>query len=55
MTRPQRLTHADLDKIVVNNVNEFGWHCVNVIEDDNRSPWSYTIGLCETWDTPSSS
>jgi hypothetical protein len=52
MTRPQRLTHADLDKIVVNNVNEFGWHCVNVIEDDNRSPWSYTIGLCETWGHP---
>jgi hypothetical protein len=40
MAIPQRLTHADLDKIVVNNVSEFGWHCVNVIEDDNHSPWS---------------
>jgi len=52
MTRSQRLTHADLDRIVVNNVNEFGWHCVNVIEDDNHSPWSYTIGLYETWEQP---
>lgn len=26
MTQPQRLTHGDLDRIVVHNVNEFGWH-----------------------------
>jgi hypothetical protein len=23
-----------------------------VIEDDNHSPWSYTIGLYETWEHP---
>ena len=52
MTQSQRLTHADLDRIVVKNVNENGWHCVNVIEDDGHSPWSYTIGLNETWGHP---
>jgi hypothetical protein len=52
MTNPQRFTHQDLDKIVAANVNEYGWHCVNVIEDDCHPPWSYTIGLYETWDHP---
>jgi hypothetical protein len=52
MTQPQRFTRDDLDKIVVNNISEFGWHCVNVIEDDNHPPWSYTIGLYETWEHP---
>jgi hypothetical protein len=52
MTQPQRFTRDDLDKIVVNNISEFGWHCVNVIEDDNHPPWSYTIGLFETWSHP---
>jgi hypothetical protein len=37
MTQPQRLTHDDLDRIVVHNVDEFGWHCVNVIEDDGHA------------------
>jgi hypothetical protein len=52
VNQPQRLTHADLEKIVIANVNEFGWHCVNVIEDNNHPPWSYTIGLYETWQHP---
>src|ERR1700734_3219954 len=52
MATPQRLTRDDLEKIVIANVNEFGWHCVNVIEDDGHPPWSYTIGLYETWEHP---
>ena len=52
MNQPQRLTRDDLDKIVISNINEFGWHCVNVIEDDGHPPWSCTIGLYETWQHP---
>jgi hypothetical protein len=52
MTQPQQYTRDDLGKIVTSNVNEFGWHCVNVIEDDGHPPWSYTIGLYETWEHP---
>jgi hypothetical protein len=52
MTQPQQFTRDDLGKIVTSNVNEFGWHAVNVIEDDGHPPWSYTIGLYETWDHP---
>jgi hypothetical protein len=32
MATPQRATRADLEKIVIGNIAEFGWHCVNVIE-----------------------
>jgi hypothetical protein len=52
MATPQRATRADLEKIVIGNIAEFGWHCVNVIEDDSHPPWSYTIGLYETWEHP---
>jgi Domain of unknown function (DUF4262) len=52
MNQPQRVTRDDLEKIVISNINEYGWHCVNVIEDDSHPPWSYTIGLYETWDHP---
>jgi hypothetical protein len=45
MSQPQRFTRDDLGKIVTANINEFGWHCVNVVEDDDHPPWSYTIGL----------
>jgi len=52
MATPQRVNRDDLEKIVIANINEFGWHCVNVIEDDSHPCWSYTIGLYETWEHP---
>jgi uncharacterized protein DUF4262 len=52
MTYPQRTTRDELERIVLSNIAEFGWHCLNVIEDDGHPPWSYTIGLYETWNHP---
>jgi hypothetical protein len=51
-TQPERHTHADLTKIVLNNVRDYGWHCVNVIEEDGCPPWSYSIGFYETFGFP---
>jgi hypothetical protein len=48
----QQLKRDDLEKIVLSNINEFGWHAVNVIEDDGHPPWTYTIGLFDTWEFP---
>jgi Domain of unknown function (DUF4262) len=47
-------SHAtdDLERQVIHNINDFGWHCVNVIEDGNHPPWSYTIGFYDTWNHP---
>jgi hypothetical protein len=40
MATPRRLTRDNLDKIVAANINEYGRHCVNVMEDDGHPPWS---------------
>jgi hypothetical protein len=37
---------------VISNINDFGWHAVNVIEDDGHPPWTYTIGFYEPWGFP---
>jgi hypothetical protein len=52
MTDPQRVAKDEPERIVLANIREFGWHCVNVIEDDGQPPWSFTIGLFETWQHP---
>lgn len=46
MTNPQRIPKDEPERIVLSNIQEFGWHCVNVIEDDGHPPWSLTIGEC---------
>ncbi len=52
MHDPARTTAGNLEKIVLANIAEFGWHAVNVIEDDGQPPWTYTIGLYDTWRLP---
>jgi len=52
MTDPQRAARDEPERIVLSNISEFGWHAVNVIEDDGQSPWTFTIGLYETWQHP---
>jgi hypothetical protein len=52
MGTPQRIGTDDPEKIVLGNIAEFGWHAVNVIEDNGQPPWSYSIGLYESWQFP---
>lgn len=52
MSNPQQVPKDEPERIVLANIAEFGWHCVNVIEDDGHPPWSFTIGLYETWGHP---
>jgi hypothetical protein len=49
MTTSDRLGTDDLERQVIHNINEFGWHAVNVIEDDGHPPWTYSIGFHDTW------
>jgi hypothetical protein len=52
MAKPQR-TGIDLgEQKVLADISEYGWHCMNVVEDDGQPPWSFTIGLYETWAHP---
>jgi hypothetical protein len=52
MTDPRRIAKDEPERIVLSNIQEFGWHAVNVIEDDGHPPWSFTIGLYETYGFP---
>jgi Domain of unknown function (DUF4262) len=52
MTNAQRTATDEAERIVLNNIAEYGWHCVNVVEDDGQPPWSFTIGLYETYGFP---
>jgi len=49
---PQRSAKDELERQIILNVNDVGWHAVNVIEDDSHPPWTYTIGFYETWGFP---
>jgi|SRR5450631_20715 hypothetical protein len=51
-TNPQHDTSDDLERQVIHYINKFGWHAVNVIEDDTHPPWTYTIGFHDTWNHP---
>jgi hypothetical protein len=52
MTNPQRAARDEPERIVLANIAEYGWHAVNVVEDNGCPPWTFTIGLFETWDHP---
>jgi hypothetical protein len=52
MTDPRRIAKDEPERIVLNNISEFGWHAVNIIEDDGCPPWTFTIGLYETYGFP---
>ena len=52
MSQPQPNAKDDLEPRVISNINDFGWHAVNVIEDDSHPPWTYSIGFYETWGFP---
>jgi hypothetical protein len=52
MTNHQRIAKDEPERIVLNNIAEFGWHAVNIIEDNGCPPWTFTIGLYETYGFP---
>jgi Domain of unknown function (DUF4262) len=52
VTNPQRVGTDLGEKKVLADINEYGWHVTNVVEDDGYPPWSFTIGLFETWHHP---
>ncbi len=52
MGKPQRIGSDDGERKTLADIAEFGWHSVNVLEDDGYPPWTFTIGLYETGNHP---
>jgi hypothetical protein len=40
MTDLHRIAKDEPERIVLSNIREFGWHAVNVIEDNGCPPWT---------------
>jgi hypothetical protein len=40
------------ERKVLDDIAKYGWHCVNILEEADQPPWSFTIGLFESWKHP---
>jgi hypothetical protein len=50
MPRTQAIDQSE--QKVLDNIQKFGWHCINVLGDEANEPFSYTIGLFQTYGHP---
>src|SRR5437899_8586697 len=48
----QRTATDEGERKVLGDIAEYGWHCLNVLEENGQAPWTFTIGLFETWKHP---
>jgi hypothetical protein len=48
----QRIATDPGERKVLDDIAKYGWHCVNILQDGDEPPWSFTIGLFETWKNP---
>lgn len=49
---PQRVGTDDGERKVIADIEKFGWHCAHILEENGEPPWTFTIGLYETWQHP---
>jgi len=47
----KRSTDAN-DQKLFDDIENFGWHCLHVLEEDELQPFSFTIGLYATFGHP---
>ncbi len=40
------------ERKVLADVKVFGWHCLNIFEEDDQPPFTFSIGFHETWNFP---
>jgi hypothetical protein len=52
MAKSQRIGNDLVERKVLADINEFGWDSMNALEDDGHPPWTFTIGLYDTWRFP---
>lgn len=53
--RPRSLDDADLvrcDRLVLEDIRDYGWHVVNVASDGSAPAWSFSVGLGVTFEHP---
>jgi hypothetical protein len=48
----RRVGNDEGERKALDDIAKRGWHCLSVPEDGGEPPWSFTIGLFETWKHP---
>jgi hypothetical protein len=48
----KRIGTDDAERKVIADVERFGWHCVNVLEESGDPPWSFSVGFYHSWKQP---
>jgi hypothetical protein len=47
-----RIGSDDVERRVLADVEKFGWHCLNILEEGGNPPWTFSIGFHKTWNFP---
>ena len=47
-----RIGSDDGERKVLADIKKFGWHCLNIFEEDGQPPWTFSIGFHKTWNFP---
>src|SRR5437667_10027912 len=42
----------DGERKVLDDIAKYGWHCLNILEENGQPPWAFSIGLFQTWKHP---
>jgi hypothetical protein len=50
--RSPGVTEDDVEKKLVSDIEEFGWHVIKIAEDDEGPAFAYSIGLFKTFGHP---
>jgi hypothetical protein len=40
------------ERKVLEDIAEYGWHCVNIFAEDDLPPYSFTVGVFDTYKHP---
>lgn len=40
------------ERKVLDDIGKYGWHCLNILGEGSLPPWTFTIGLFQTWKHP---
>jgi hypothetical protein len=47
-----RVGSDDAERKVLADIEEYGWHCLNIHAENGNPPWTFTIGFYKTWGFP---
>jgi Domain of unknown function (DUF4262) len=50
--RPDKTRLDATDRKLLSDVEQYGWHCLHIHDEDQLPFWSFTVGVVQTWQHP---